>query len=130
MRFQRQIDATAIGLVTIVTVAGLVLWSRLPAELVIHWSGGQPDTVVSKPIALAIPITLTIGAIAFIRLAPPSLTSTPGGPNLSVLFVGGVIAWIQVITIVWNLGYHFDVWLAMLPILLAGAALVVYATRF
>lgn len=129
MDIRRQIDATAIGLVTIVTLAGVALWPRLPAELAIHWSGGAPDSFVAKPLALGGIWGLAVGAVAFIRLAPPTLGSTPGGPNLSVLFVGGVIAWVQAITIVWNLGYHFTIWLAVVPVLVAAGALVVYGTR-
>lgn len=123
----RRIDLIAVGLMATGLLLGLVYWAELPSRLAIHWSGGSPDTVVSKPLAIFGLFAFGVGVVAFTRLAPSSLTNTPGGENATVLFVGAVFAWAQGIVVVWNLGIRFDVGLAVLPVLILAGILVVYS---
>ncbi|OYR56628.1 hypothetical protein DJ71_26540, partial [Halorubrum sp. E3] len=55
---KRSIDALAVGTMALPLVAAVLLWGSLPAEMAVHWSGGTPDTVASKPVA-------TVGLFAF-----------------------------------------------------------------
>ena len=78
----------------------------------------------------------TVGLFAFgvvlvvvIRVLPDSATSTPGGPNLSILFLGIVLAWVQSTMLVWNLGYRFNVTVSVIPIVILAALLVIYSYR-
>lgn len=114
-----RVDAVALGLVAAATLAGVVLWTHLPARLAIHWSGGHPDGYASKSVALFGIAALGVVAIAFVRLLPESATSAPGGDDAAVLVVGLTIAWSQAVVVAWNLGYRFDVRLATVALLLA-----------
>jgi len=130
MRHARRADAVALGLVVAAALVGLAFWKDLPARLAIHWGGSGPDTVVAKPLALLGIPAFGAATVAFVRLAPDSLTNTPGGETVTVLFLGVVFAWVHGVVVVWNLGYRFDVTLAVLPVLIAGGALVVYASAW
>lgn len=113
-------------LMTLPLFVGVASWSRLPEQLVIHWSGGSPDTAVAKPLALFGIYALGVGTALFTRNAPSWMRNTPGGERLSVLFVGVVFAWVLTVVVAWNLGFLFDVWLATLPILVGAGLLVLY----
>jgi len=124
MQSNRRYDSFAIGLMGLVTLVSLAFWTELPADMAIHWSGGAPDNVVSKPLAVFGLLALGIGTVVFVRLAPPSLRNAD--PNTTILFIGGVFAWAQGLVLVWNLGYRFNMGLAVLPILILAAVFVVY----
>jgi len=126
---KRSIDALAVGTMALPLVAAVLLWGSLPAEMAVHWSGGTPDTVASKPFATVGLFAFGVATVAFVRIAPDSVTNTPGGTTLSVLFLGVTFGWVQTMVLVWNLGYRFDVTLALLPILAVAALLVAYAVR-
>ncbi len=123
----RRIDAVALGLAAIPVATAVLLWPELPAEMAIHWGPEGPDTFVSKSLATVGVFAFTVGTIAFVRLAPDSLTSTPGGEDVSVLFLGLVVGWVEGIIVVWNLGLRFSVEFALLPILVLTVGLLAYA---
>ena len=125
----RTVDVIAVGLMTLPLVAGLALWSQLPAELAIHWSGSTPNTFVAKPVATVGLFASGVVLVVAIRILPDSATSTPGGPNLSILFLGIVLAWVQSTMLIWNLGYRFNVTVSVIPIVILAALLVVYSYR-
>ena len=126
---KQSIDALAVGAMALPLVAAVPLWGALPAEMAIHWSGGTPDTVVSRPVATAGLFAFGVATVAFVRIAPDSVTNTPGGTTLSVLFVGVTFGWVQTIVLIWNLGFRFDVTVALLPVLAFAGLLVAYAVR-
>ena len=128
-RSARTVDAVAVGLMALPVIASLALWSRLPAEFAIHWSGSTPDSFVSKPVATVGQFVFGVALVVAIRVLPDSMTSTPGGSNLSVLFLGVVFAWVQSTVLVWNLGYRFNVTASVVPIVILAALLVVYSYR-
>ncbi|MFW6384498.1 MAG: DUF1648 domain-containing protein [Halodesulfurarchaeum sp.] len=128
MPFKPEIDGIALGLATVPVLAAFFLWGQLPAELAVHWSGGQPDGYLPKPLGTVGLLALAAGAIGFLRLAPDRLTSTPGGEDLTVLFLGVVFGWVETIVLVWNLGFRFPVEWAVLPVLILTAGLVVLGT--
>lgn len=129
MLHRRRIDWFAVGLLAASSLVGLALWPELPEQMAIHWgSGGSPDDYLAKPLAVVGLPAFGVATIAFTRLAPDSLKNTPGGEDLAVLFVGGVFAVLQGTIYAWNLGYRFDIWLVVAPILVAAGLLVWYTT--
>ncbi|ERH07183.1 MAG: protein of unknown function (DUF1648) [Halonotius sp. J07HN4] len=126
----RHIDLLAVGLLAIPAVAALFVWDALPAEMAIHWTAaGTPDNTAAKPLAtLGLPL-FGAATVAFVRLAPDSVTSTPGGETVSILLVAVVFAWVETLVLIWNLGYRFNMLLATLPVLVLAAGLVWYALR-
>jgi len=131
MNPDRRVDFLAVGLMAIPAAAAIVVWDSLPAEMAIHWNAsGRPDNAVAKPLAtLGLPL-FGVATVAFVRFVPDSLTSTPGGEGLSILFLGVVFAWVQTLVLGWNLGYRFNVVLATVPVLMLAAGLVWYALRY
>jgi len=130
MHPERRFDLLAVSLMAIPAVAAIVVWDSLPAEMAIHWNAsGTPDNAVAKPLAtLGLPL-FGVATVAFVRLAPDSLTSTPGGDTISVLFLGVVFSWVETLVLVWNLGYRFNVALATVPVLVLATGLVWYVLR-
>jgi len=130
MHPERTFDLLAVALMAVPAVATLAVWDSLPAEMTIHWSaGGNPDNAVAKPLAtFGLPL-FGVAMVAFVRLVPDSLTSTPGGETPAILFLGVVFAWVETQVLVWNLGYQFNVALATLPVVVLAAGLVWYALR-
>ena len=124
MPFSRQVDGVALTLVALPILAALFLWPQLPADVAVHWSGGQPDTYVGKALGTVGLLALAAGTIVFVRLAPDRLTNTPGGEDLTVLFLGVVFAWAESVVLLWNLGHRFPVGWAVLPLLVLAAGLV------
>jgi len=98
--------------------------------MAIYWNAsGNADNAVAKPLAtLGLPL-FGIATVAFVRLGPDSLASTPGGETVSILFLGVVFVWVETLVLVWNLGYRFNVALATLPVVVLAAGLVWYALR-
>ena len=123
-------DLLAVALMAIPAVAALLVWDALPAEMAIHWNAaGTPDNTAAKPLAtFGLPL-FGAATVAAVRLLPDSLTSTPGGETVTILFVGVVFAWVETLVLGWNLGYRFNVTLATLPVLVVAAGLVWYAVR-
>ncbi|MFB6071612.1 MAG: DUF1648 domain-containing protein [Halobacterium sp.] len=127
---RRRANRVAVGALAAAAVAGLLLWPELPERMAIHWgSSGTPDNYVSKPVGVLGLPALGVAAVAVTRLAPDRATNTPGGENVAILFVAGVIAVVQGAVYAWNLGYRFDVWLVTVPVLAAAAALVAFARK-
>ena len=127
MHHERRVDLVAIGLMALGALVGVLAWPALPADLVIHWSGGSPDTVVAKPLAIFGVFALGVATVVVTRVAPDSLTSTPGGTNVTILFVGVVFAWVEGVVVLWNLWPHFSVGLAILPVIVLAGLLVAYS---
>lgn len=124
MRNPRHTDVIAGGIVAVGLLAGLLAWPALPDRLAVHWAGSTPDTFVAKPLAvLGIPL-VGLAGIALVRLLPDWAANTPGGEGPAVLFLGVVFAYVEGVVVVWNLGYRFDVTLAVLPVLLLAVGLV------
>ena len=129
MNRPRTFDILAFGMMVVPFIVSLLVWAELPSMMAIHWSGTSPDTYVSKPFATIGIFAFGIATVLFVRIAPDTLTNTPGGTNLTVLFLGVVFALVQTMIIAWNLGARFDVRLAMAPILVLAGVLVVVSVR-
>jgi len=129
MRPSRQVDALAAGLIAALALAAIPVWNDLPPRMAIHFSGGgTPDGFASRPVAVFGTAIVGLGAIAVVR-ASPRFTLEPMPRRVqdaTVLFVGGIFGMVQAILLVWNLGFHFDVTLALVPILLLTLAFVAY----
>lgn len=129
MNRSRTFDIIAVGLMAIPFIVALLVWADLPSMMAIHWSGTSPDTYVSKPLATIGIFTFGAATVLFVRLAPDSFVNTPGGKDLTVLFLGVIFAIVQTMIIAWNLGARFDVRLAIAPILVLAGVLVVVSYR-
>ena len=129
MAVGRRIDGLAVGLMAVPVVVSVPVWDQLPTQMPIHLSAGSPDTHVSKTLATVGLFAFGVATVVATRLAPESLTNTPGGEDVTIAFVSVVFAYSQLIVLVWNLGYRFNVSHAVLPVLLVATLLAIYSVR-
>ena len=100
-------DGLATALLALATLAGVALWSQLPAEVAIHFSAsGTPDNYVPKAVGVLMLPAIMLGTLVVLRLAlrfdPPSDPMT--GPVVTVATMGFLGA-IHLLVLGWNAGY-------------------------
>jgi uncharacterized membrane protein len=127
----RPTDLAAVALLACSALAGLAVWPSLPAEMAIHFGvSGEPDNFVSKPLGVLMAPVIGVGALAFVRFsARVDPTADRRTLDVSVLFLGATIAYVQSFVLAWNLGYRFDPLVAVAPVLLGAGLLVAYAFK-
>lgn len=127
----RWTDATAAALLVLVTVAGAAVWDSLPAEMAIHFGvSGEPDNFVSKPLGVALAPAIGVVALAFVRFAGRlDPTADRRTLDVSVLFLGATIAYVQGFVLAWNLGHRVDPLAVVAPVLVGAGLLTVYAFK-
>ena len=125
----RSADATAVGLLALVTLAGLALWPSLPSEMAIHFDGsGTPDNFVGRPLGVLLAPSIGLATVAFVRLsARVDPTADPRTLDLAVLFLGATIAYVQSFVLAWNLGVRVAPAVVLAPVLLGAGLLAGYA---
>lgn len=127
----RAVDLVAYALLAGSVLVGLLLWSSLPDPMAIHFGpGGQPDNFVGKPLGVVLAPAIGLGAILLTRHAPEWASRqyrTPEMEDLTVVFVDGVVAYLQGFVYAWNLGFRVDPLVVVAPVLLVAAGLAVYA---
>ncbi|QLD89976.1 DUF1648 domain-containing protein [Natronomonas salina] len=119
----------ALAALALAVVAGVALWPRLPAEIAVHFdASGTPDNYVSKPVGVLLAPAIGLVAVGIVRYAERAdPTADPRVLAVSVVFVGGLIAYVQGLVLAYNLGNAFSMTTALAPVFVAAAALVGYA---
>ena len=122
-------DRLAAGLLVATALAGVALWPRLPAEMAVHFdAGGEPDTYVSRPVAVVLAPIIGVAGVGITRLAERSdPSSDPRVGRATVLFVGGVVAYAQGLVLAYNLGHAIRLPFTLAPVGIASVGLVGYA---
>lgn len=125
----RTVDAAAVALLVLSAVAGVALWSSLPAEMAVHFSSsGTPDNFVSKPVGVLLAPAIGVVSLGFIRLAARvDPTADARTLDVSVLFLGATIAFVQAYLLAWNLGTRVSPLAVVGPVLVGAGLLTVYA---
>ena len=122
-------DLVASGLLVAAAFVGVVFWESLPAEMAIHFdASGTPDSYVSKPVGVVLAPAIGLASIAFTRVAvraDPS--SDPVIENATIYFLGGVVSYVHLLVIAYNLDYRFSMTVALGPVFVAAGVLVVWA---
>lgn len=122
-------DIVASGLLVAAALVGVAFWESLPAEMAIHFdASGTPDSVVSRPVGVVLAPAIGLAAIAFTRLsirADPS--SDPVIGRAAIYFVGGIVSYVHLLVIAYNLDYRFSMTAALGPVFVAAGVLVVWA---
>jgi uncharacterized membrane protein len=108
-------DWLSLALIAATLLAGLALWGRLPAELAIHFSAsGEPDSFVSKPVAVLSLPALMAATLLFVegagRVDPPEDPSVLGVVTVATMVL---LAAVQGYLFAWNLGYEVSFTLFM-----------------
>jgi len=104
------------------TVAGLILWDRLPQEVPTHWGfNGQPDDYASREVAVFL-LPLLMLAVQWLCVLAETFATKNKHQNPKLL---GLVLWIcPLISTVcmtgvyaWALGYTFPVERVIIPVL-------------
>jgi uncharacterized membrane protein len=127
----RTADLTAVGLVFAVLLAGVALWSALPAEMAIHFgASGEPDNFVSKPVGIFLTPAIGLGAVAFVRVSKRlDPTADERTLDLAVLFLGATSAYVHGFVLAWNLGYRVEPLAVVAPVVAGALLLSAYAAK-
>ena len=118
-------DLVALAPLVASLVAGLPAWPALPAEMAVHFSGGQPDRYMPRSVAVWLVPAIGLAAVAVVRQraqdAPAFRAAVTG-------FVGWVVAIAHLYVLAWNLGVRVSTLVVLVPAL-GGAVLLVVAQK-
>lgn len=115
----------AVTIITLATLAGLLLWNQLPDQMVSHWNiNDQADGVSDKlwgvflfPI-ISVGIFLLLLAVPAIDPLKENVAQFRESFNAFILLILVFLAYVYGLTLAWNLGYTgFRMSAAMLPAL-------------
>lgn len=110
-------------LILAATLAGLLLWNRLPEQMASHWNeNDQVDGYMSKFWGVLLMPLVTLGLFLLFLVIPSidplraNIAQFRGVFNLFITFFIGFMVYIHVLTLIWSLGYtSFGMSKAMLP---------------
>lgn len=105
------------------TLAGLLLWNRLPEQMASHWNvNDQVDGYMSKFWGMFLMPVITLGMFLLFILIPnidplkANIAKFRDTFNLFITFITGFMVYVHALTLLWNLGYtNLGIGKAMLP---------------
>jgi uncharacterized membrane protein len=97
--------------------------------MAIHFgASGTPDNFVDKPLGVLLAPAIGVAALVFVRVAARvDPTADQRVLDVSVLFLGATIAFVQSFVLAWNLGVRVSPAVVVGPVLLGAGVLTVYA---
>ncbi|HJQ14869.1 MAG TPA: SdpI family protein [Anaerolineales bacterium] len=107
------------------TVAGLLLWNRLPDPMASHWNiNDQADGYMSRTWGVLMMPLITLGLFVLFIVIPlidplkANIAQFRGAFNLFIVLMIALMVYLYGLTLAWNLGYtDFRMSSAMLPAL-------------
>ena len=105
------------------TLAGLLLWSRLPEQMASHWNfNDQVDGYMSKFWGVFMVPLITLGMFVLFLVIPSidplkaNIAQFRGAFNLFIVLIVAFMLYIYGLTLAWNLGYtDFKISTSILP---------------
>ena len=105
------------------TLAGLLLWNRLPEQMASHWNvNDQVDGYMSKFWGVFLMPLITLGMFLLFLVIPnidplkANIAKFRDTFNLFITFIIGFMVYVHALTLLWNLGYtNLGIGKAMLP---------------
>jgi uncharacterized membrane protein len=116
---------TILVLLMIITasVAGLMLWNRLPDQMASHWNvNDQVDGYMSKPWGVFMMPLITLGMFVLFLVVPSidplkaNIAQFREAFNMFIVLIVAFMLYIHALTLAWSLGYDdFKMSTSMLP---------------
>ncbi|KOX93443.1 hypothetical protein AMS69_05820 [Haloarcula rubripromontorii] len=130
-RQQSRADIVSGVIIALTALAGVAVWSRLPAEVAIHFSAsGRPDNYVSKPVGVVLMPALMIATLVVLkwtfRYDPPDVPHVAATVTVATMAFMGAI---HGLVLAWNLGYPVPFDLVLVGSLVWAAFVVGYAVK-
>ena len=109
-------------LIVLATLAGLLLWNRLPDTMASHWGAddqvngttGKLQGVFLLPLITAA-IVLLFMAIPLIDPLKANIAKFRGVFNICIVMVTAFMVYVHALQLAWNLGYSFRMSAGLLP---------------
>jgi uncharacterized membrane protein len=110
-------------LIVVATVAGLLLWNRLPDQMASHWNiNDQVDGYMSKTWGVFMMPLITLGLFVIFLVVPSidplkaNIAQFREAFNLFIVLIVAFMLYIHGLTLAWSLGYtDFKMSTSMLP---------------
>ena len=110
-------------MIAVATVAGLLLWNRLPDEMASHWNANdQVDGYLPKVWGVFLLPLIGLGMFALLRVVPfidplkANIAQFRETLNLFIVLIVAFFVYLYGLTLAWNLGYNnFRMSAGMLP---------------
>jgi len=110
-------------LIAAATVAGFLLWNRLPDQMASHWNiNDQVDGYMTKPWGVFMMPLVTLGMFALFLVIPSidplkaNIAKFREAFNLFIVLIVAFMLYIHGLTLAWSLGYtDFKMSTSMLP---------------
>ncbi|AUG48447.1 hypothetical protein BVU17_13265 [Haloarcula taiwanensis] len=130
-RRQSRADIVSGAIIALTAMAGVAVWSRLPAEVAIHFSAsGTPDNYVSKPVGVVLMPALMLGTLIVLKGAfrydPPDVPQVAATVTVATMAFMGAI---HGLVLAWNLGYQVPFDLVLVGSLVWAVLIVGYAVK-
>lgn len=117
-------DTTGLVIVTLTVLVSALAYDSLPATLAIHFdASGSPDQTLAKPLALALTPALAALLVVLFRVLPAidplgeNVESFQGYYDRIAVMAVGVVGYVHLVVVAWNLGHEFSVTQAIVPVL-------------
>lgn len=130
-RRQRRADVASVLIIALTALAGFAVWSRLPAEVAIHFSAsGTPDNYVSKSVGVVLMPVLMLATLIVLKGAfrydPPEVPRVAATITIATMAFMGAI---HGLVLAWNLGYPISLSLVLVGSLAWAVFIVGYAVK-
>jgi uncharacterized membrane protein len=111
-------------LILLSTGVGILLWPQFPPEMASHWNANdQVDGYMPRVWGVFLMPLVSLGMMALFLIIPrldplaENIEKFRGVFNNFIVVIIGFLAYIHILTLVYNLGYTFPMSVAMLPAL-------------
>ncbi|RLM97010.1 DUF1648 domain-containing protein [Haloarcula sp. Atlit-7R] len=130
-RRQSRADIVSGAIIALTAMAGVAVWSRLPAEVAIHFSASStPDNYVSKPVGVVLMPALMLATLVVLEWAfrydPPDVPQVAATVTVATMAFMGAI---HGLVLAWNLGYQVPFDLVLVGSLVWAVLIVGYAVK-
>jgi len=117
-------DAVGLGIVVLTVAVSILTYGDLPAQLAINFdASGEPNETLAKPLALALAPALAALLVVVFRVLPAidplgeNVASFQDYYDLIAVVSVGVVGYVHLLVVAWNLGYGVSVTRAIVPVL-------------
>lgn len=117
-------NLVGLGIVLASVLATALVYPDLPGEMAIHFdAGGEPDSYLAKPLAVAIVPALAVGLLGLFTIVPridplgENVASFQFYYDLAVVVTVGILGYVHGLVLLWNLGYRFEFGQVLAPVL-------------
>lgn len=117
----RERHVAGIAVVALAAIVSVYAYGRVPEEMVTHWGPSGPDGSMDRTVALIGLPALAAGLLLVFEIVPridplgQHIRNLGRYYDLMVVVVVGMIGYVHVLVVMWNLGYAFDMIQAIVP---------------